>query len=524
MEGGGTVAASSRKSEETVDNDAKKHNTHPRVSTSKETKKKVVSADGAVRKKKSSALLASSGGESAGEGPVTPSTATAAGLLSGEKKRVKKSLATSSAADSVEKKRASTDEKNGKIVRRKSNLKNTGSKDSLSREGSPSGAKLDQFYVSLLGQRVEQFTMIKRLGKGGAAIVYLGIHEQTGEKAAIKQIPLDEKSLANMEDIMAEIDFMKKLDHPNIVRFKQHIQTKDNLFIVLEFVEKGSLSETLKQAGTLPEGLVAVFMKQVLEGLRYLHSLGFVHRDIKCDNLLVTSDNIIKLADFGVATTAKVKNAKSMMETLAAGGTEVVGTPYWMAPEVIEMRVPTTASDIWSVGCTTIECLTGKPPFFDLGPLSALFKIVESTTPPIPSGISEECRDFLIRCFKRKARERAAADDLLQHPFILKHSPSRAQQIQQDFFSKLAQKTAEAARAKSQSKTDSINSDEISQDDDDHSERDSLPLVDRTFWIVCIPIFGEPEFQAGHSSSPKDSDENSNVSQAPWRRLKRPIS
>lgn len=497
------------KSDET--DDAKKHNTHPRVSTAKETKKKIVSADGAVRKKK--AL-------------VTDVSQQSEGSTSGEKKRVKKSLLGS---DSTEKKRSagagsSADEKNASGIkpRRKSALKNTGSKDSLSRDGvSPSGAKLDQFYVSLVGQRVGQYTMIKRLGKGGAAIVYLGAHEVTGEKVAIKQIPLDEKSQANMADLMAEIDFMQKLDHPNIVRFLQHIQTKDNLFIVLEFVEKGSLSDTLKQAGTLPEALVGVFMKQVLDGLRYLHSLGFVHRDIKCDNLLVTADNIIKLADFGVATTAKVKETKSMMDTLAMGGTEVVGTPYWMAPEVIEMRVPTTASDIWSVGCTAVECLTGKPPFFDLGPLSALFKIVESTTPPIPPGISEECRDFLTKCFKRKARERAVAEDLMQHPFILKHKTPDSQQIQRDFFLNLLQKTSEA-HSKSQRKSNSVNSDEVSQDDEDHSERDSLPLVDRTYWIVCIPIYGDSELQTGHSSSPNQTKETPNEApQAPWRRLKR---
>jgi serine/threonine protein kinase len=117
-------------------------------------------------------------------------------------------------------------------------------------------------------------------------------------------------------------------------------------------------------------------MSQVLQGLLYLHEQGVIHRDIKGANILTTKDGLVKLADFGVATKSNV------------GEHSVVGTPYWMAPEVIELSGATTASDIWSLGCTAIELLDGKPPYHKLQPMPALFRIVNDDHPPLPEGAS----------------------------------------------------------------------------------------------------------------------------------------
>lgn len=118
-------------------------------------------------------------------------------------------------------------------------------------------------------------------------------------------------------------------------------------------------------------------MEQVLQGLLYLHDQGVIHRDIKGANILTTKEGLVKLADFGVAS-----------RTTGLHESSVVGTPYWMAPEVIELSGATTASDIWSLGCTVIELLEGKPPYHKLQPMPALFRIVNDDHPPLPQGAS----------------------------------------------------------------------------------------------------------------------------------------
>lgn len=124
---------------------------------------------------------------------------------------------------------------------------------------------------------------------------------------------------------------------------------------------------------------MGVYMTQVLQGLQYLHDQGVIHRDIKGANILTTKDGTVKLADFGVSTS-----------TLAGPDKEaqVVGTPYWMAPEIIQLSGATSASDVWSVGCTVIELLQGRPPYHNLAAMPALFAIVNDDHPPLPEGVS----------------------------------------------------------------------------------------------------------------------------------------
>jgi serine/threonine protein kinase len=150
---------------------------------------------------------------------------------------------------------------------------------------------------------------------------------------------------------------------------------------------------------------------QILWGLQYLHEQGVIHRDIKAANILTTKDGQVKLADFGVA-----KLSRSFGDENAEA--DVAGSPYWMAPELISSETASSSADIWSLGCTIIELLTGKPPYFDMQPFAAMYQIVQANHPPFPDNISPELTDFLLKCFQHNPAERATASELLSHAWL----------------------------------------------------------------------------------------------------------
>ncbi|KAF5749885.1 Mitogen-activated protein kinase kinase kinase 7 [Tripterygium wilfordii] len=242
------------------------------------------------------------------------------------------------------------------------------------------------------------------IGKGAYGRVYIGLDLENGDFVAIKQVSLENIAQEDLNVIM-------NLNHKNIVKYLGSLKTKTHLHIILEYVENGSLANIIKpnRFGPFPESLVAVYISQVLEGLVYLHEQGVIHRDIKGANILTTKEGLVKLADFGVAT--KLNEADINTHS-------VVGTPYWMAPEIIELSGVCAASDIWSVGCTVIELLTCVPPYYDLQPMPALFRIVQDLHPPLPDSLSPDITDFLRQCFKKDARQRPDAKTLLSHPWI----------------------------------------------------------------------------------------------------------
>ena len=246
------------------------------------------------------------------------------------------------------------------------------------------------------------------LGKGAFGSVYRALNWGTGETVAVKQIKLADLPKSELRVIMLEIDLLKNLDHPNIVKYQGFVKTPETLNIILEYCENGSLHSISKNFGRFPENLVGLYMSQVLHGLLYLHEQGVIHRDIKGANILTTKKGVVKLADFGVAS-----------RTTGLHESSVVGTPYWMAPEVIELSGATTASDIWSLGCTVIELLDGKPPYHTLQAMPALFRIVNDDHPPLPQGASPIVIDFLMQCFQKDPNLRVSAKKLLKHPWIV---------------------------------------------------------------------------------------------------------
>ncbi|KAL8857320.1 MAG: hypothetical protein Q9178_006086 [Gyalolechia marmorata] len=253
------------------------------------------------------------------------------------------------------------------------------------------------------------------LGKGAFGSVFRALNMGTGETVAVKQVKLADLPKSELRVITLEIDLLKNLDastptsnHPNIVKYHGFVKSAESLNIILEYCENGSLHSISKNFGKFPENLVGLYMSQVLHGLLYLHEQGVIHRDIKGANILNNKQGLVKLADFGVATRTTTLHESS-----------VVGTPYWMAPEVIELSGATTASDIWSLGCTVIELLDGKPPYHKLQPMHALFRIVNDDHPPLPEGASPVVRDFLMQCFQKDPNLRVSARKLLKHPWIV---------------------------------------------------------------------------------------------------------
>ncbi|KIY55323.1 STE/STE11/CDC15 protein kinase [Cryptococcus deuterogattii 99/473] len=256
------------------------------------------------------------------------------------------------------------------------------------------------------------------LGRGASGNVYRALNFLTGETVAIKSISLLSLPPSSLPDIMSEIDLLKNLNHTNIVKYKGFARDKENLWIILEYCENGSLQTILKKFGKFPESLVAVYIRQVLEGLIYLHEQGVIHRDIKGANILTNKDGSVKLADFGVSSRAPTA-ILDQSDKSNDGEAEVVGSPYWMAPEVIEQSGASTASDIWSVGCVVVELLEGKPPYGDLAPMQALWRIVQDESMRIPEGASPIVKDFLYHCFQKDPNLRISAKKLLRHPWML---------------------------------------------------------------------------------------------------------
>lgn len=276
------------------------------------------------------------------------------------------------------------------------------------RTGAASPTKREEKPKALDVAELKDYQLGDCLGKGAFGSVYRALNWGTGETVAVKQIKLADLPKSELRVIMLEIDLLKNLDHANIVKYQGFVKTPETLNIILEYCENGSLHSISKNFGRFPENLVAHYMAQVLHGLSYLHEQGVIHRDIKGANILTTKYGLVKLADFGVAS-----------KTSGLHDSAVVGTPYWMAPEVIELSGATSASDIWSLGCTVIELLDGKPPYHNLQPMPALFRIVNDEHPPLPHGASPAVLDFLGQCFQKDPNLRVSAKKLLKHPWIV---------------------------------------------------------------------------------------------------------
>ncbi|XP_029386714.1 probable serine/threonine-protein kinase mkcC [Echeneis naucrates] len=261
------------------------------------------------------------------------------------------------------------------------------------------------------------------LGRGAYGTVYCGLTSH-GQLIAVKQVSLDssDPDAANREysRLQGEVELLKTLSHSNIVGFLGTSLYQHVVSIFMEYIPGGSIASILHRFGPLPERVLVLYTHQILKGVAYLHLNRVIHRDLKGNNLMLMPTGIIKLIDFGCARRLSCLNhsASTSGDLLRS----VHGTPYWMAPEVINETGYGRKSDIWSVGCTVFEMATGKPPLAHMDKIAALFYIgaQRGLMPTLPDGFSDNAKDFVKICLTRDQRLRPSADQLLKHSFIPK--------------------------------------------------------------------------------------------------------
>ncbi|NXH77343.1 M3K19 kinase, partial [Hydrobates tethys] len=258
------------------------------------------------------------------------------------------------------------------------------------------------------------------LGKGAYGTVYCGLTSQ-GQLIAVKQVVLDTSDQLTTEKeyqkFHEEVDLLKTLKHVNIVTYLGTCLEDNILSIFMEFVPGGSISSIIHRFGPLPEIVLCKYTQQILQGVAYLHDNCVVHRDIKGNNVMLMPNGVVKLIDFGCARRlAWVSLSGTHSEMLKS----VHGTPYWMAPEVINESGYGRKSDIWSVGCTVFEMATGKPPLASMDRIAAMFYIGahRGLMPSLPDRFSSTAVDFVHACLTRDQHERPSALQLLDHPFV----------------------------------------------------------------------------------------------------------
>lgn len=256
----------------------------------------------------------------------------------------------------------------------------------------------------------------KLLGSGAFGEVYLCFDQDTGRELAVKQVCLTNMNAEASKEVRAlenEIQLLRNFQHERIVSYFGCQQGKGALSIFMEYLSGGSLKDLLNKYGALKEVVCRKYTRQVLEGLAFLHKNVIVHRDIKAANILRDSEGNVKLGDFG---------SSKRLQTICsiAGLKTVVGTPYWMAPEVINGEGYGRKADIWSLGCTVVEMLTQRPPYAEYESMAAIYKIATEDHPQykLPSTISKTCYEILALTFKKNHKDRPTAEDLLRHRFV----------------------------------------------------------------------------------------------------------
>nr|KAJ3418416.1 Serine/threonine-protein kinase 24 [Polyrhizophydium stewartii] len=249
------------------------------------------------------------------------------------------------------------------------------------------------------------YALLERIGKGSFGNVFKGVKLATGETVAIKVLDLDTDE-DEISDVRKEIALLSKCDSPLITRYHGSILNDTKLWIIMDHAGGGSVRRILK-SGPLEERYISVIAREVTQALVYLHkTAGIIHRDIKAANILLTSEGHVQLCDFGVAGQITMTSARR---------NSFVGTPYWMAPEIIKRSQYDVRADIWSLGITIIEMATGNPPFADQDPRRALFLIPRSRPPKLEGRFSPAIQEFIAHTLKEEPED---VQELLKYKFV----------------------------------------------------------------------------------------------------------
>lgn len=273
---------------------------------------------------------------------------------------------------------------------------------------------------------MDSYSKQKKIGQGASGSVYVArvkesasspiareIYRTHGPKGQVAIKQMDLRNQPRKELIVNEIIVMKDSKHPNIVNFlDSFLQEQTNeLWVVMEFMEGGALTDIIDNNPVITEDQISTICYETCKGLAHLHSQDIIHRDIKSDNVLLDRMGNVKITDFGFC--AKLTESKSKRATM-------VGTPYWMAPEVVKQKEYGPKVDIWSLGIMAIEMIESEPPYLNEEPLKALFLIATNGTPRLknPNKLSRELKSFLSVCLCVDVRSRASADELLKNEFF----------------------------------------------------------------------------------------------------------
>ncbi|XP_061231940.1 serine/threonine-protein kinase PAK 4 isoform X2 [Neopsephotus bourkii] len=255
-----------------------------------------------------------------------------------------------------------------------------------------------------------------KIGEGSTGVVCIATVRGSGKLVAVKKMDLRKQQ--RRELLFNEVVIMRDYQHENVVEMYNSYLVGDELWVVMEFLEGGALTDIVTHTRMSEEQIAAVCLA-VLKALSVLHAQGVIHRDIKSDSILLTHDGRVKLSDFGFC--AQVNKEVPRRKSL-------VGTPYWMAPELISRLPYGPEVDIWSLGVMVIEMVDGEPPYFNEPPLKAM-KMIRDNLPPKLKNIhkvSPSLKGFLDRMLVRDPSHRATATELLKHPFLGKAGPPSA--------------------------------------------------------------------------------------------------
>ncbi|KAL3991406.1 diacylglycerol O-acyltransferase 1 [Sarotherodon galilaeus] len=252
-----------------------------------------------------------------------------------------------------------------------------------------------------------------KIGEGSTGIVCIATMKNTGKLVAVKKMDLRKQQ--RRELLFNEVVIMRDYHHENVVEMYNSYLVGDELWVVMEFMEGGALTDIVTHT-RMNEEQIATVCLSVLKALSVLHTQGVIHRDIKSDSILLTHDGRVKLSDFGFCAqvSKEVQRRKSL-----------VGTPYWMAPELISRLPYGPEVDIWSLGIMVIEMVDGEPPYFNEPPLKAMKMIRDNLPPKLKNlhKVSPLLKSFLDRMLVRDPAQRATASELLKHPFLSKGGP-----------------------------------------------------------------------------------------------------